>query len=443
MFPKIITRLPGPKARVYLEKARRYEPHSMSDQVPIVWKKAQGVMVEDVDGNLFLDFSSGVLVVNIGHSHPELVKEIKDQADKVINCYDFVNLYRSTLAEKLVKITPPNLNKAFILTTGSETTEAAIKMARLYTGKYEIIAFHGAFHGRTYGAMSVGGKRAGSGTKGFGPFLPGVILAPFCYCYRCSFGKTYPGCHLQCLKYLDWVMETESEGKVAALITETYQGGAGSIIPTREYMKGLEKFCKDRDMVFIIDEVQASFGRTGKLFGFEHFGIRPNLLCLGKGITSSVPLSALVGESRIMDVLGPGSMSSTHGGNAFCSRLALKNIEIIEKEKLVDNSRRQGDYFLKRFKAMEKKYEILGEARGMGLVLGLEIVRSKKTKAPAPDLAKEIVREAYLQGLILISPIGFYGNVLRISPPLVISRGEGEKGIQIIEKALARVNKKR
>ena len=439
MIPRIKTALPGPKAKEYLALAKRYEPNSMSDQVPIVWKSGKGVMIEDVDGNQFLDWTSGVLVVNIGHSHPKLVREIKDQADKIVNSYDFVNMYRSRLAKKLVELTPPNLNKAFILTTGSETTEAAIKLARLYTGKYEIIAFQGAFHGRTYGALSVGGKRSGAGTRGFGPFLPGVVLAPFCFCYRCVFGKTFPECDYHCVQYLDWFYETETEKKVAAVITEIYQGGAGSIIPPGEYMKKLEAWCKARDILLIIDEVQASFGRTGKMFGFEHYGIRPNLLCLGKGISSSMPISALVGESRIMDVLSPGSLSSTHGGNAFSARIALKNIEIIEKENLVENSALVGKYMLNRFKEMETGYEILGEARGQGLVLGLEIVKSKKTKEPHPQLAKRITMECYKRGLLLIAPIGFYGNVLRVAPPLVITISQAKTGLDIMEEVFKKL----
>lgn len=440
MLPDVRTRLPGPKAWKYLRMAEKYEARSMSDQVPIVWKRAKGVMVEDVDGNRFLDFTSGVLVANIGHSHPGLVKEIRDQADKVVNCYDFANEYRSGLAKKLINLTPSNLDKAFILTTGAEATESAMKLARLYTGKYEIIAFHGGFHGRTFGALSVGGKRSGASTKGFGPFLPGVVLVPFSFCYRCAFGKSYPGCDYQCLRYLDWVYETSTEKKVAAVITEAYQGGAGSIIPPGDYMKRLERWCRERDILLIFDEVQSSFGRTGKMFCFQHYGIKPNLLCLGKGISSSVPLSALLGESRIMDVLTPGTMSSTHGGNAFCARIALKNIEIIEKEGLVENSRVQGRYILGRFKKMEKKYKILGEARGMGLVLGLEIVKDKRSREPAPRTAGKMVEKCYRKGLLMIAPIGFYGNVIRVAPPLVIDREQAKKGCDIIEKVLREIS---
>jgi 4-aminobutyrate aminotransferase / (S)-3-amino-2-methylpropionate transaminase / 5-aminovalerate transaminase len=437
---QIKTELPGPKGKVAIEMARKYEPRSMSEQPPIVWRKGERCYVEDVDGNIFLDFCSGVLVANAGHSHPKLVAEIKDQADKVINCYDFVNEYTPALAKKLVEITPPNLEKAFILSTGSEATEAAIKLARKYTGRYEIISFQGAFHGRTYGAMSIGGKRSGAGTKGFGPFLPGTVIAPFAFCYRCVFDKTYPACKLHCLKYLDWLVETETEDNIACVITEVYQGGAGSIIPPVDWMQGLEQWCKKKGIVFIIDEVQASFGRTGKLFGFEHYGVTPNLLCLGKGISSTLPVSALVGEAKIMDVLTAGSMSSTHGGNAMGARVALKNIEVILEEGLVENSAKVGAEVLARCKAMEQKYEIMGEARGQGLVLGLEIVKSKAGKVPAAEVAKKIADRCARKGLMMIAPIGLYGNVLRIAPPLVITSEEAKLGCDILESVIAELS---
>ena len=434
---KLVTEIPGPKARQYLEMSRRYEPRSMSEQPPVVWADAHGVWVTDVDGNTFLDFSSGVLVVNAGHSHPKIVSAVQEQAGRVINCYDFVNQYRPALAKKLVEITPGNLDRAFILTTGAETIEAAMKMARKYTGRKEIIAFQGAFHGRTYGAMSAGGKRSASGTRGFGPFLPQVYLAPFAFCYRCVFDKTYPECDTWCFDYLDWLVETETESDIAAVITETYQGGAGSIIPPPEWMAKLDRWCRARDVVLIIDEVQASFGRTGKLFGFQHYDVTPNLLCLGKGISSTLPVAAVVGESRIMDALGPGSMSSTHGGNPLGARAALANIAVILDEKLPQNAAKMGERLAQRFADLESKHPCLGDARGMGLVWGLEIVKDKQAKQPDAEAAARIVMDACRHGLLMIAPIGLYGNVLRIAPPLVITREQLDTGVDILDAALA------
>jgi 4-aminobutyrate aminotransferase len=408
----------------------------MSDQVPIVWDRAWRCYVQDVDGNVFLDFSSGVLVANVGHSHPRLVEAMRQQADRVVNCYDFVNEYRTLLAQKLVEITPPNLDTAFILTTGSETVEAAIKIARRFTRRKEIIAFQGAFHGRTFGAMSAGGRKSGAGARGFGPFVPQIHIAPFANCYRCVFDKTYPECGVWCADYLDWFADTETEGDIAAVITETYQGAAGSYIPPKEWMKKVEAWCRRRGALLILDEVQASFGRTGKMFCFEHYDVIPNLLCLGKGISSSVPVSAVVGESRIMETMESGSLSSTHGGNAFCCRVAVENIQVIIEEKLAGNAARLGGLLEQRFGKMKKRFEILGDARGLGLAWGLEIVEDKKSKKPASSLARQIVESCWRRGLLMIGPIGLFGNVLRISPPLVITEQELLEGCDILEASL-------
>ncbi|MFA4029428.1 MAG: hypothetical protein GDYSWBUE_000368 [Candidatus Fervidibacterota bacterium] len=435
--PRIVTELPGPKSRQYLELSRRYESRSLSEQVPVVWERAEGAIVEDVDGNRFIDFTSGVLVMNVGHCHPDHVAAIREQAGKLLNCYDFANVPRIMLAKKLVELTPPNLDRAFILTTGSEAIEAAIKVARRYTGRHEIISFHGAFHGRTYACMSVGGKMGVK--RKFGPMLPGIHFAPFCYCYRCVFDKTYPQCNCHCLSYLDWLVETETTGDVAAVIVETYQGAAGSIIPPIEWMQRLEAWCRERDLLLIVDEVQASFGRTGKMFGFEHYGITPNLLCLGKGISCGVPCSALVGESRIMDILEPGSMSSTNGGNPLSCAAALASIEIIEREGLCENAALVGSKMLERLKKIEMEHEIVGEARGLGLAIAVEVVRDKVSKEPAPDLTKLIIRRAFEKGLLLIAPIGLFGNVIRIAPPLVITWEIAERGLDILEDAIAEV----
>ncbi|KPJ62361.1 hypothetical protein AMK68_05030 [candidate division KD3-62 bacterium DG_56] len=432
----IRTELPGPRAREFLEESLRREPRSMSDQVPIVWKRAQGCFVEDVDGNVFLDFSSGVLVTNIGHSHPKVVAAIREQAGEVINCYDFVSEWRTRLARRLVEITPENLDRAFILTTGSEAVEAALKIARRATGRKEIIGFHGAFHGRTYGAMSVGGQRSSSGTRGFGPFLPGVILAPFPNCYRCPFGLERQSCGLHCLAYLDQMIAAEAEADIACLIVESYQGAAGSIVPPVEWMQGVERWCRERDVVLIMDEVQASFGRTGRMFGFEHFGVCPNLLCLGKGISSTVPLAALVGESRLMDCLEPGSLSSTHGGNPLCCRAGLASIEVIIEERLSENAARVGEVVLAYLRSMVDRHSCAGDARGLGLALALEIVRDQESKQPDPDRARAIVRGCYEQGLLMIAPIGVHGNVLRIAPPLVITEEQALEGCRILDGVL-------
>jgi 4-aminobutyrate aminotransferase/(S)-3-amino-2-methylpropionate transaminase len=439
MIPCVKTEIPGPKSREYLEISRQYEPRSMSEQVPVVWDHANGALVTDVDGNVFIDFTSGVLVTNIGHSHPEHVAAIQEQAGALMNSYDFVTPWRAKLAQKLVEITPPSLDRAFILTTGSEATEAAIKMSRNATGRHEIIAFHGAFHGRTFGAMAAGGKTGVK--KGFGPALPGFIHAPFPYCYRCPFGSTPEHCKLHTTEYLDWLMETESVGDVAALITEPYQGGAGSIMAPKGWLKRVFDWCQERDIIFILDEVQSSFGRTGTMFAFEQEGFVPNLVCLGKGIGSGVPISAVVGESRIMDKLEAGSMSSTNGGNPLSCRGALSAIEIIEKEKLPERAMKLGTVMNERLTALQNHSRILGDVRGQGLVWGLELVKDKRSKEPATELTKALIESACRKGLLMIAPIGFHGNVVRIAPPLVIDEALLNAALEILEHSICDIER--
>lgn len=433
-MPNIKTKLPGPKARAILKRSKTFEPNSMSDQAPLVWAKARGCEIEDVDGNVFLDFSSGVLVTNIGHCHPDYVAAVQDQAERLYNCYDFPTAERVVLAEKLIQMTPPHLDKCFLLTTGSEATEAAVKMARRAHTGYEVLAFHGAFHGRTFGAMSFGGSAGVK--KGFGPLLPGVIHAPFCYCYRCVFDKEYPSCKLWCLDHLDWVVSKESDGALCAVITEPYQGGAGSIIPPPGYMEKLFEWAKARGLYFILDEVQSSFGRTGKMFAMEHYQIEPDLVCLAKGLGSGIPCAAVLGRHEIMDVLQPGELSSTNGGNPMSCRAALAAIDIIERERLHERAAELGVQMAERFAKMQKIIRQIGDVRGQGLVFGIEMVEDRKTKAPARELTKRVVYEAYLRGLCLIAPIGMYGNVIRIAPPLVITAEQMHEGLDILEAAM-------
>ncbi|MFQ6098024.1 MAG: aspartate aminotransferase family protein, partial [Armatimonadota bacterium] len=307
-------------------------------------------------------------------------------------------------------------------------------MARRAHSGFEILSFHGAFHGRTYAAMSAGGMR---GTKrGFGPLAPGFIHAPFCYCYRCVFDKSYPDCGIYCIDHLDWVVERESSDQLCAVITEPYQGGAGSIVPPSGYMERLQEWCRSRGLWLVFDEVQSSFGRTGAMFAFEHYDVQPDLVCLGKGLGSGVPCAAVVGRHEIMDALAPGEMSSTNGGNPLSCRAALAAIRIIQDEGLADNAARVGPEMLRRLDEMKARFEVVGDVRGQGLAIGVEVVADKASKDPAPAIAKRIIHEAFQRGLALIAPIGLYGNVIRIAPPLVITQEEAHVGLDILETAL-------
>ena len=423
----------GPQSAKWLKVSRRVEAGCMSQQAPIVLDHGRGVMLYDVDGKTYVDWTSGVLVTNCGHSHPKMVEAVKRQAEQLMNVYDFPTPPRVELARRLVALMPKHLNRCFLVTTGSETTEAAIRLSKRHTGRNDVMAFWGGFHGRTYAAMSMGGKA--SGKEGFGTMMPGVAFSPYAYCYRCPFKMTYPKCDLFCAGWLDEVKATESTGEIAALIVEPYQGAAGFIFPPRGWLTRVQQWCKANAAVFILDEVQASFGRTGKMFALEHERLKPNLLCLGKGIGSGATTAALMGEERLFACLAPGEMSSTHGGNPLCTAVSLAVLDIFEEEKLVANSVRIGKYMLGRFRKMQRQCRYLGDARGMGMVMGLEFVKDKRTKEPAADITVEVIHRAVARGL-LVGRVGIHGNVIRVAPPLVMTRSEAEKSCDIMEKVL-------
>ena len=434
--PKIVVPPPGPKAKEILEADARWVTPSYSKQVPIVWERAEDCVVEDVDGNVYIDFTSGIIVTNVGHCHPKVVQAIQEQSAKLTSCYDAVHDKRRRLLEKLTALMPDNW-RIIILSTGAETIEAAMKLARWYTSKHEILGFHGGFHGRTYGSMAAGGF---AGTRrGFGPFPSGFLHAPYAYCYRCVFDKQYPQCDLHCVSYLDWLVSMESSGDLAAIVTEPYLGGGGYIIPPKGYPEAIRAFCDQHGMLLIYDEVQSSFGRTGKMFAYENFDLVPDIVCVGKGLTSSLPGSAMIARSEIMEALEPESMSSTHGGNPLTCAAALASIDVIEEENLCVNAQRMGEHIYDRFRHMMEKHFLIGDVRGLGLAIGVELVRDRKTKEPASQEAHEIVLRAFKKGLLLIPPKAVFDNVLRINPPLTISQELADKALDILEGTLSEV----
>ena len=427
-------KIPGPGSAELLEVSREYEPPCMADQVPVVWDHGEGVWVWDVDGNRFLDFTSGVLVTNLGHSHPHHVERIREQAGRLMNCYSFPTPERVTLSKRLTDLLPGNIDQTFLLTTGAEATEAALRIAKRFTGKHEVLSFYGGFHGRTYGPMSVAGNK--NTRRAFGPQLPGGILAPFPYFYRDFYrSETEEECAQRCLENLDRIIDSTSTGDLGAVITEPYQGGAGFIFPPAGWLKGLEAWARKRGLVFILDEVQSSFGRTGRLFALEWEDLQPNMVCLGKGIGSGMPASALAGESRIFECMGTGEMSSTCGGNPLASAASHAVLDAMEDERLPENARRVGAYMMARFQALKAKYRMLGDVRGQGLVIGLEFVLDPENKTPAPELTSDLLLRAGEYGLLL-GKVGLYGNVVRIAPPLVITEEDAGLGIDILDRAL-------
>lgn len=426
--------LPGPKGAGVLALQEQYLSPSISTPMPLVWESASDCIVTDVDGNRFIDFTSGVLVANTGHCHPKIVKAIQEQVGKLINCYDSAHPLRTKFVQKLAELAPEDLKRVLVLSSGSEAIDAALKVARVATGKYEIIAFDGAFHGRTYGAMSVGGM---TGTKrGFGPLVPGVLRAPFPDYYRSAPGETAEDVDARCLEALEQVMVTQSSGSVAALITEAYQGGGGSLVPSAAFVQGLRAFCDRHQILMIFDEVQSSFGRTGKMFAFEHFGIVPDIIVLGKGIASGLPTAAVIARRSIMDGLKRGSLSSTYGANPLSCAAGLASIEVIEEEGLVANAASMGRLMMDRLNTMREHHRMVGDVRGMGLAIGMEFVKDKDSKQPDPEAAQHFIRRLLTSGLSVMAPIGRAGNVVRIAPPLTISKELTNEGLDIIERCL-------
>ncbi|MBW1714173.1 MAG: aminotransferase class III-fold pyridoxal phosphate-dependent enzyme, partial [Deltaproteobacteria bacterium] len=392
----------------------------------------------------WLDWSSGVLVTNTGHGPAEIKAAIIEAAEKgVLFSYTFPTLARSLVAEKLIQMTPPNLDKVYLLSTGAEAIEAAIKASRgwgqtIAQDKVGIISFSGAFHGRTMGAQMVGGQPA---LKRWMPSLdPDIHIAPFPNCYLCPLGRDgYDGCEAECFALIDKTLEEKGRtpAQIASVMIETYQGSYAMFAPDG-YIRLLDEWCRRHNVLLIFDEVQAGFGRTGKLFSFEHYGVAPNLMTAGKSISGSLPVSAVLGEARVMDLFGPGEMTSTHSANAVCMAATLANLKMFDEQDLVGNARRVGDHFKKRLLELKDKYpRVVGHVEGRGLMYGLYVVSAQGTKEPDGRLAAEIHKRCIQKGLMLCSPLGHGQAMLKISPPLVISREAVDDGIAALDEAIA------
>jgi 4-aminobutyrate aminotransferase-like enzyme len=428
------TPLPGPKSKGLIDRWLAVEADSTGYQAPLVWREGRGCVVTDVDGNTYLDWTSGVLVANVGHCHPHLVRTVQEALAKLINNYECPNEYRVLAAEKLVQALPDHLDKCFFLTTGSEAVEAAIRIMKRKTGRFEILGFTGGFHGRTYAAASVGGLAGPK--RGYGPPMAGVIRAPFPYFYRCPFGsKTEGECADKHLEALDDVVRANSCGSLAGIMIEPYQGAAGFIFPPPGYLKRLEDWARDRGVLFTVDEVQSSYGRTGSQWGHTQEGLEPDVIAIGKGIGCGVPVAAIAGRGDVLACLGKGEMSSTVGGNPVASAAVIAILEIMDQENLDQNARKMGAVIMGRLRETQAKCRYLGDVRGRGLVMGMEFVQDKRTKEPAPELIPQIIDRCAQNGL-LVGAVGIFGNVIRVAPPLVVTESEAHESCDIMEKVL-------
>ena len=433
-YAQINTQIPGPKSKDMLTEWVAYEADKTGYQARVAIDHGLGAMLYDVDGNSFIDWTSGVLVTSLGHCHPKLVSAVNEASGKIMNVYEYCNPYRLNAAKALVKAAPPYMDRCFFLSTGSEATDSAARIMKRATGNYEIVSFYGGFHGRTISTASMGGMHKTK--KGVGPMLPGAIRIPFPYCYRCPFHKHQESCGLTCLEFAGDIVQANSCTSLAGLIVEPYLGTAGFIFPPKGYLQALEKWTRDQGMLFTLDEVQSSYGRTGAMWSAEREGVTPDIITVGKGIGSGISVSALLLKSEIVDkALGKGELGSTYGGNPVSCAAVSAVLSIMDEEAVLDNVEKVGKIFAERMPKLIEKCKYVGDVRGMGLVYGIELVTDKKTKEPAPQFIKKLIDSCASEGL-LIGSVGMYGNVVRVAPPLVINEDQANESIDIMEKCL-------
>jgi len=455
LLPKIVVPPPGPRSAEIAGILSRYESTAGSamilGKVPIAWKHAKGANIVDADDNIYVDFTSGFFVANAGHAHPEIVDAIKKQADDLVHTQGAAapHMVRAQLAKKLVDLNSPSrLARVHIASTGAEAVEIATKFAKAYTGLFEILAFHGGFHGKTQGALSFSTAR--HLREVFLPLLPGAIHTPYAYCYRCAFGREYPDCGMQCLSYVEYLLNSPASGvdKLAAMILEPVQGYGGIIVPPDEFVAGLRRICNEHGILLILDEIITGFGRTGKFFGYQHSGAEPDLLVLAKGMASGFPISAVLATEEIMR--SPKIMptpteflprvTSTFMGYPIGCAAALASINVITRERLAERAAELGAHLKKRLQEMQDEHEIIGETRSKGLMAGIELVKDTRSKKPASKETIQVVQEASKRGVI-VNPGGTFENVLRISPPLVITKEQLDRGLDIMSDSIRAVEK--
>jgi 4-aminobutyrate aminotransferase len=434
--PFILTELPGPEAKKVLEKDLKFVSQSYTRVYPLVVKSATGVWVDDVDSNRFLDLTSGIAVTNTGHCHPKVVEAIHRQAEQLIHMSgsDFYYGLQSDLAAKLSEITPgPKEKRVFFGNSGAEAIEAALKLARFHTKRPRFLAFLGAFHGRTMGALSLTASKV-IHEKGFSPLVPGITHVPYAYCYRCPYHQgPHPICGCACI---DWIREdlfkrSIPPEEVAAIFVEPIQGEGGYIVPPPDFHQKLYQLAKEFGILFVADEVQSGMGRTGKMMAIEHWGVVPDIIALAKGLASGMPLGATVAQTEVMDWV-PGSHASTFGGNPISCRAALATIELLEGG-LIANAARLGDYVLNQLKGFQKRFELIGDVRGKGLMIGIELVKDLVTKEKAIEERSQIIQACFKKGLLIL---GCGENVIRLIPPLIITQREADLALTILEEVL-------
>jgi len=432
--PSIVTTPPGPRSQELHGRASRHLK-GYSSQVrlfPVVFASGRGVVLTDVDGNRYLDFSSGIYVASLGHCHPKVVEAVQRAAGQLMNCHDFTTPLKVKLLEKLAEMQPWDLTGMQLYDSGTTAVEAGLRVCRAATGRLEFISFHRDFHGKTMGAVSLGRLDASQGLR-----APGFFLAPRPYCYRCAFKLAYPECDLHCVDYLRELIREETSGRVAAIVLEPIQGWAGSIVPPDEFMPRLRRLCDEYGILLFADEVLTGMARTGKLFCMEHWDTRPDVVALGKGLGSGFPVTAMLVSARYQDAVEQISASTSYGGNPMACAAALASLEVIIEEDLVRRAAELGDFILARLRELQARHPIVGEVRGKGCLLAIELVKDPTTREPFEEAGRLVYQEAFRRGLAWVPA----GHILRLSPPLVMEQALAARALEIIEEAIAQAER--
>jgi 4-aminobutyrate aminotransferase len=438
--PFLRTPLPGPKARAIVDRDRQSVSPSYTRAYPFVMARGEGAVVEDVDGNCFLDCAAGIAVTATGHAHPDIVGAITAQAQKFLHMSgtDFYYEPQVALAEALAEIVPiRGPVRSFFGNSGTEANEAAIKLARHHSKRPNLIAFLGSFHGRTYGSLALTSSRAGQ-RQGFGPMMPGVFHAPYATCYRCPVGLRPESCQAECLDFLEHqvLVHLTSPDEVAAVIVEPIQGEGGYLVPAPQFHERLRALTRTHGILLIADEVQSGMGRTGRMFACEHFGLEADIVSIAKGIASGLPLGVASARSDLMD-WPPGAHASTFGGNPVSCAAALATLKIL-KDGLIRNAETVGRHFIERLRALMDKYPLIGDVRGRGLMIGVELVRDRQTKVRAIAERDRVVQEMFLRGVLVL---GAGQNALRFAPPLVMTTSQVDTAVGIFDEVMAVVSR--
>ena len=433
----LTTDIPGPKAQAYIARDREVVSPSLSRSYPFVMERGLGSLVWDVDGNRYIDFSAGIAVAATGHAHPKVVQAIQDQAARFLHMSGAVFYYAAQidLAEKLSSLVPGDEPKQVLFTnSGAEAVESALKLVRYHSKRPRLLAFLGAFHGRTMGALSLTASKVVQ-RRGFAPLVPGVTHVPYGYCYRCAYNLEYPGCDLHCVDYIEETLfkHLVPGDEVGAIFVEPIQGEGGYVVPPPGYHERLKDLADRWGILLVADEIQMGVGRTGKWFSIEHWGVAPDITVVAKGIASGMPLGAMVARKDLMD-WPSGAHATTFGGNPVSCAAAAATIQVIEEEGLLQNAERMGLRVQRSLKEMQSRHPSIGDVRGKGLAVGAELVRDPETKEPASELRDQVVKKAFAKGLLLL---GCGSSTLRFMPALTIDADTVDEGMAIFEEVLS------